>query len=293
MVKEFAVLLSSGRVLEVSEAGDPHGLPIFALYGTPCSRLFYSPHAADAEGRHIRLISYNRPGYGNSTPVPGRRMVDDAADVAAIADSLGLDRFAVWGHSGGGAPALGCAAALPQRVVAAASLAGCAPYPAEGLDWFAGAGELNVEDFKLMLDDEAEWELKSRRDADELLKATPAEVTQIFATLLSEEDRMALSSDELSLWMHDTMQEAYKTGIRGLCDDSLAIAKPWGFDPASIKVPVQVWHGEHDKFVPFSHGEWFASRIPGAEAHLEKNQGHIGLFVERVPDVHAWLAAKF
>jgi len=293
MVKELAVRLSSGRMLEVSEAGDPDGLPIFALYGTPSSRLLYRPHAADAARRHIRLISYNRPGYGNSTPVQGRRMLDDAADVAAIADSLGLDRFAVWGHSGGGAPALACAAALPQRVVAAASLAGCAPYPAEGIDWFAGMGELNVEDFKLMLDNEAEWELKSRRDADSISKASPLELARIFATLLSEEDRIALSSDELAGWMHDTMHEAYRTGIRGACDDSLAISQPWGFDPASIKIPVQVWHGEHDKFVPFSHGEWFATRIPRAEAHLEKNEGHLTLFVGRIPDVHAWLAAKF
>ncbi|MDA4136921.1 MAG: alpha/beta hydrolase [Thaumarchaeota archaeon] len=292
MVKEFDVGLSSGRMLEVSEAGDPRGLPVFVLYGTPSSRLFYPPHVADAERRHVRLISYNRPGYGNSTPVPGRRMVDDAADVAAIADSLGLDKVAVWGHSGGGAPALACAAALPKRVVAAASLAGCAPYPAEGIDWFAGMGELNVEDFKLMLANEAEWELKSQQDADSMLKATPLELAQIFATLLSEEDRMALSSDELASWMHDTMHEAYKTGIRGACDDSLAIPK-WDFDPVSIRIPVQVWHGEHDKFVPFSHGQWFASRIPRAEAHLEKNEGHLGLFVDRIPDVHAWLAAKF
>jgi pimeloyl-ACP methyl ester carboxylesterase len=154
-------------------------------------------------------------------------MLDDAADVAAIADSLGLDRFAVWGHSGGGAPALACAAALPQRVVAAASLAGCAPYPAEGIDWFAGMGELNVEDFKLMLDNEAEWELKSRRDADSISKASPLELARIFATLLSEEDRIALSSDELAGWMHDTMHEAYRTGIRGACDDSLAISQPF------------------------------------------------------------------
>ncbi len=138
----------------------------------------------------------------------------------------------------------------------------------------------------------AEWELKSQQDADSMLKATPLELAQIFATLLSEEDRMALSSDELASWMHDTMHEAYKTGIRGACDDSLAIPK-WDFDPVSIRIPVQVWHGEHDKFVPFSHGQWLASRIPRAEAHLEKNEGHLGLFVDRIPDVHAWLAAKF
>lgn len=292
MVREFEVHLDSGRVLEVSEAGDPDGVPIFALYGTPSSRLLYPQHVADADRHHIRLISYSRPGYGTSTPRPGRRLVDDAEDVAAVADSLGLDRFGVWGHSGGGAPALACAAALPRRVAAAASLAGTAPYPAEGIDWFEGMGEFNVEDFKMMLQDEAEWELKSRRDADEILKATPSELAQIFATLMSEVDRKDLTY-ELASWMHATMKEAYKTGIRGICDDGLAIIKPWGFDPASIEVPVQIWQGQHDKFVPFSHGVWLASRIPCAEAHLEKDEGHLGLFTRRIPEVHAWLVSKF
>ncbi len=292
MIKEFTVPLSSGRMLEVSEGGDPKGLPIFALYGTPCSRLLYPKHVADAESRHIRLISYNRPGYGDSTPLPGRRIVDSAADVAAIADSLGLDRFAVWGHSGGGAPALACAAALPKRIVAAASLAGNAPYLAEGLDWLEGTGEWNVEDFKLMLSNQAEWELKSRQDAEIMLKTTRAEFVPMFATLLSDVDKSVLS-DELVGWLHDTIQEAYKAGIRGYCDDSLASSKPWGFDLGSIEVQVQIWHGRHDKFVPFSHGKWLSSRIPRAEAYLEKDEGHLSLLVRRIPDVHSWLAAKF
>jgi pimeloyl-ACP methyl ester carboxylesterase len=292
MIKESTVTLSSGRVLEIAEAGDPKGLPTFTLHGTPGSRQIYPQHAVDAESRHIRLIGYNRPGYGGSTPLPGRRIIDTASDVAAIADSLGLDRFAVWGHSGGGAPALACAAALPYRVVAASSLAGVAPYPAEGIDWLAGQGEFNVEDFKLMLSDEAQWEAKNRQEADMLVKATPAELQQMWATLLSEVDRVALSGEFAELLLEHS-KEAFKTGIRGICDDSLATSMPWGFDPASIRVPVQIWHGRHDRFVPFAHGEWLASRIPRAETHLEKDEGHMSLFVRRIPEVHEWLAARF
>jgi len=292
MIREFSIRLTSGRTLEVSEGGDLKGLPVFTLHGTPGSRLLYPPHVADAESRHIRLIGHNRPGYGDSTPLPGRTIVETAADVAAIADELGLDRFAVWGISGGGAPALGCASALPRRVVAVSSVAGTAPFTAEGLDWFAGMGEFNVEDTKLMLSDPVEWEAKSRRDADEQLEATKADILQMFATLLSEVDRSALS-DELVGYLQAQFQEAYKAGIRGGCDDSLAICWPWGFDPASIRVPVQIWHGRHDRFVPFSHGEWLASRIPEAEAHLERDEGHLSLLVGRIPEVHRWLAAKF
>jgi pimeloyl-ACP methyl ester carboxylesterase len=212
-LREFSIRLSSGRTLEISEGGDPKGLPVFTLHGTIGSRLLYPPHEADAESRHIRLIGYNRPGYGGSTPLPGLRIVETAVDVTAIADYLGLDRVAVWGISGGGAPALACAYALPRRVVAVSSVAGVAPYHAEGLDWFAGMGELNVEDTKMMLSDPVGWETKSRRDAGEQLKAAKADILQMFATLLSEVDRSALS-DELTGYLQAQFQEAYKVGIR-------------------------------------------------------------------------------
>lgn len=287
-----SVQLVSGRILEISQGGDPDGLPIFFLHGTPDSRNLYQPHVAYAESNHVRLIGYNRPGYGGSTPVPGRRIADAAPDVAAIADHLGLDKFAVWGISGGGAPALACAAGLPKRVVAAASIAGVAPYHAEGLDWLAGMGEFNVEDFNLMLSDRAEWEEKSSRDADELLKATKADLLRILSTLLSEVDKKVLS-EELAESFLASFQEAYAKGVRGACDDSLATAMPWGLDPASIEVPVQIWHGEQDKFVPFAHGEWLASHVPHAEAHLEKDEGHLSLFVRKVPEVLSWLSKGF
>ncbi|HEV2226133.1 MAG TPA: alpha/beta hydrolase [Nitrososphaerales archaeon] len=292
MIRKSSVRLPSGRIIELSEGGDPNGLPIFTLHGTPDSRLLFPPHVIDAESHGIRLIGYNRPGYGGSTPVPGRRIVDAATDVAAIADNLALDKFAVWGISGGGAPALACAAALPERVVAATSIAGVAPYPTEGLDWLAGMGEFNVEDFNLMLNNQAEWELKSRKDADDLLKATKADLVRLFSTLLSEVDRSVLTG-ELAESFLASFREAYEVGIRGACDDSLALAMPWGFDPDSIEVPVQIWHGRQDKFVPFAHGEWLATHIPRAEAHLEKDEGHLSLLVRKIPDVHQWLTSKF
>jgi pimeloyl-ACP methyl ester carboxylesterase len=153
-------------------------------------------------------------------------------------------------------------------------------------------GEFNVEDTNLMLRNPAEWELKSRQDADVLLKATKAEIVKMFSTLLSDVDRNALS-DDLVGHFQNQFKEAFRIGIRGGCDDSIASCTPWGFDPASIRVPVQIWHGRHDRFVPFSHGEWLASRIPHAEAHLEKDEGHITLITRRIPEVHRWLVTKF
>ena len=141
-----------GRILAVDEAGDPAGVPVVVHHGTPGLRPHYAPLVGpDAQERGIRLIGYDRPGYGGSTPRPGRTVGDAAADVDAICDALGLDRICTWGISGGGPHALACAALLPDRVAAAASVAGIAPHDAEGLDWLAGMGAANVEEFGLTL----------------------------------------------------------------------------------------------------------------------------------------------
>src|SRR5919201_1886109 len=141
------VTTADGRTLRVHEAGRPEGPLVFVQQGTPMSGLLFDPHVQDAARRGIRLASYDRPGYGGSTPAPGRSVADAADDVRAIADALEADRFAVWGISGGGPHALACAALLSDRAVAVASLASVAPVDAEGLDWTAGMGELNLEEF--------------------------------------------------------------------------------------------------------------------------------------------------
>jgi pimeloyl-ACP methyl ester carboxylesterase len=142
-----------GRTLAIEEAGDPNGRPVLVHMGRPNSRHLYQPNTIDAAVRGLRLISYDRPGYGGSIPQTGRTVADCAADVRAICAELGLDRLAVWGISGGGPHVLACAALMPDLVTAVASLASLAPLDADGLDWFAGMGELNAEDIRLFLRD--------------------------------------------------------------------------------------------------------------------------------------------
>jgi pimeloyl-ACP methyl ester carboxylesterase len=290
--REHDVARGSGRTLRVLEDGDLEGKPVFVLHGTPGSRLIYSKHVLDAKRRGLRLIGYDRPGYGGSTPHPGRRIVDAAADVAAIADDLGIERFAVWGHSGGGAPALACAAALPDRVVAAACLASTAPYPASGIDWFEGMGELNVTDWKLMLSDRAAWEAKLVQDVAEMIHAEPHQLSELMATLLSEVDRAAMTP-ELAGFLSRQVREGLKPGAAGLRDDNLWDAAPWGFELSAIRVPLQLWHGRHDRFVPYPHGRWLAERLPQAELHLSEEEGHVTLYERRIPEVQGWLGAHF
>lgn len=289
---ERDVHVADGRTLRVLEEGDPQGRPVFFLHGSPGCRFLFEEQISDASRRGIRLIGHDRPGYGGSTPKPGRRIVDEAADVAAIADALGIDRFAVYGHSGGGAPTLACAARLPDRVVGASCLAGVAPYPSEGLDWLAGAGELNVDDFKLMLSDPAAWESKTASDVAIMAKETPEEVVASLSSLLSDVDRAAFTGKAVEFFMKQS-REGYRSGISGMVDDSLSDVTPWGFELSDVRVPLQIWHGKQDKFVPFSHGEWLAAHLPQAEIHLEPSEGHISLIFNRVPSVHKWLASKF
>lgn len=291
-VVDRPVLAGNGRTLLVQEGGDPRGRPVLVHAGTPNSRNLYGEHLRAAEEQGIRLICYDRPGYGGSKPQPGRTVADCATDVRTIADALDIDRLAIWGISGGGPHALACAALLPDRVVAVASLASVAPYDSPGLDYFAGMGELNVDDMKLVLDDPVAARAKTITDRELMLTATPEGIREYMASLLSPIDAAVLTG-ELAEHMARNIRDGLAPGIDGWWDDGWAHLHPWGFEFDAISVPVMLWHGRHDRFVPFGHGEWLAKRIPGVEAHLSDEDGHLTLYQRRIPAVHTWLLEHF
>jgi pimeloyl-ACP methyl ester carboxylesterase len=278
-----------GRILAIEEAGDPNGRPVLVHMGTPNSRHLYQPNTVDAAVRGLRLISYDRPGYGGSTPQPGRSVADCAADVRAICAELGIDRLAMWGISGGGPHVLACAALLPDLVAAAASLASPAPMNAEGLDWFAGMGELNAEDIGLFLRDRDAARAKLESDREAMLSTSAAELISVLQTLLSPADAAVLK-DALADYLVYCNREGLAPGVEGWWDDGVTEASPWGFELSAISVPVLLMHGRQDRFVPFGHGQWLAAHIPGVEARLFDHDGHATLLANRIPEVHAWLA---
>ena len=280
-----------GRTLAVEEAGDPNGHPVLVHEGTPNSRHLYPPAAIDAAVRGLRLISYDRPGYGGSTPQPGRSVADCAADVRAICAELGISRLAMWGISGGGPHVLACAALLPDLVTAAASLASPAPLDAEGLDWFAGMGALNADDTRLFLRDRQAARAKLDADREEVLGASPADLVSGLKTLLSPTDAAALN-DGLAEFLVYCDHEGLAPGNEGWWDDGVAHSSPWGFELSAISVPVLLMHGRQDQFVPFGHGEWLAEHIPGVEARLFDHDGHLTLLTNRIPEVHGWLKER-
>lgn len=292
MIREHRLETPDGRVLAVMEGGDPAGPAVVVHHGTPMSRLLYGPNVADAEVRGLRLIGYDRPGYGDSTPQPGRTVADAATDVATIADALGIDRFATWGISGGGPHALACAALLPERVVAAASLAAAAPYEAEGLDFVDGMGEGNVKEFGLILEGREKLEPFLCAERDALLAAGQEGLAEGMRTLLTPVDAAAFTG-ETAEFLFESLRVGSAERIDGWLDDDLAFVKPWGCSVEQISVPVLLWQGAEDRFVPLAHGEWLASRIPTCQAHLSPEDGHITLLVRRVGEVHEWLAAAF
>jgi pimeloyl-ACP methyl ester carboxylesterase len=285
------VTTPDGRTLAVRETGDPDGVTVFALHGTPgCGRVL-PVMSESARELGIRLLSHDRPGYGGSTRKPGRTIADVAADVAAIADQLGVGRFGVWGASGGGPHSLACAALLPDRVAAAAAIASPAPYGAEGLDYFDGMGELNAIELDIMAEGPERHMAWLQELADEMLSGSPQAVREGLATLLSPIDVEALT-DELATFLYDDFVCAISNGVEGWHDESVADLGDWGFSVEDISLPVQIWHGGEDRFVPGAHGRWLADHVPEADLHFHPELGHLSLIERCVPEVQAWLAAR-
>jgi pimeloyl-ACP methyl ester carboxylesterase len=281
-----------GRTLAVEDAGDPAGRPVLVHEGTPNSRHLYAPWVADAAGRGLRLIGYDRPGYGGSTPQPGRSIADCAGDVRAICAALGIDRLAMWGWSGGGAHVLACAALLPDLVVAAASLASLAPHGAEGLDYLAGMGQNDADETRLLLTDPQAARAKIDKDREGLLAASASDLAREFESVLSPVDAAVLQG-EMAAWMAYACHEGLAPGSQGWWDDSCAhVLRPWGFELSDISVPVLLLHGRQDEMNPVGHGQWLAAHIPGVEVRLLDNDGHVTLVEHRIGDVHAWLSER-
>jgi pimeloyl-ACP methyl ester carboxylesterase len=277
-----------GRTIRVLDAGPQDGVPVLVHNGTPGSGLLCELWVRDAQSRGIRLIGYDRPGYAGSTPQPGRRVAAAAHDVAAIAEQLRLDHLGMWGVSGGGPHALACAALLPDLVKAAAVLASPAPYGADGLDWLGGMGEDNIAEFGAAIKGREALQAYTEAAGAGLLGADLAGLLSGFRSLLSEVDAAVLT-DEFGAYLLSAVREGISDRKDGWIDDDLAFFAPWGFDPASIRIPVMLLQGRQDQFVPPAHGEWLARRIPNVDARMLPSDGHLTLQVNRISEVHAWV----
>jgi pimeloyl-ACP methyl ester carboxylesterase len=276
VVTETDLELGDGRTLHVygaSADGTDARLAVFWHHGTPNVGAPPEPLRPAAARHGIRWVSYDRPGYGGSTPHPGRDVASAAADVSSIADALGIGQFAVMGHSGGGPHALACGALLPERVLGVVCVAGLAPFRAEGLDWFAG----------MAASGEAELRAAARGRAaleDHLASAEfdPEQFTPA--------DHAALAG--AWSWLGGVAGQAIEGGTGGMVDDDLSYVAPWGFDPGQVRPPVLFLHGGQDRMVPSSHGTWLARHTRRAELWLRPDDGHVSV-LDSGATAMAWL----
>ncbi|THF83579.1 alpha/beta hydrolase [Deinococcus sp. KSM4-11] len=261
MIDELNLTLPDGRTLHVYDTGPRAAFPVIWHHGTPNIGSPPEPLFTAAARLGLRLIGYDRPGYGGSSPRRNRSVASAAADVAALADTLELHHIAVLGHSGGGPHALSCAALLPERVVAAISVAGLAPYGAADLDWYAG-----------MHSPAALEAAAARRATKEAFEATePPFDPEVFTPA----DHAALNGPWS--WLNSVVGPALQAGPAPLIDDDLAYVCPWGFDPHGIRVPTLLLHGQLDRMVPATHSEWLAHVIPNSDLRLMPGDGHISV----------------
>jgi pimeloyl-ACP methyl ester carboxylesterase len=276
------------RWLTVAQGGKiDGGEPVFLLHGTPGSRIGPLPRQGLLYRLGVRLITYDRPGYGGSDRHIGRQVQDVAADVLAIAEHLGLERFAVVGRSGGGPHALACAALLPDRVTRAAVLVGLAPREADGLNWFAGMTESNIAEYMIATHGRS-WLAAHLEPTIHKIKDDPVHLVNTLYHALTNDDRRVVADTGIRTMLVKNYAEALRTSPGGWIDDAIAFCSPWGFDPADISVPVYLWHGEDDVFSPVSHSIWLAARIPTATMTVQPGVAHFHA-LRVLPDLLPWL----
>ncbi len=254
--------LPDGGVLHVYDTGEGDRLAVLWHHGTPNTGAPPRPLFPASERLGIRWISYDRPGYGGSTPRPGRDVASAAGYAALAADALGVGRFAVMGHSGGGPHALACAALLGERVVAAVAGASLAPYGAPGLDYFAGMAASGV----LSLSTAARGRAEKERLQESGIPYDPEFTAADLAALHGPWS-----------WFDEVVGAGVASGHAPVVDDDLAYVAPWGFEPAQVRVPVLLLHGGLDRIAPVAHARWLAVHLPAAELRVGEEDGHISV----------------
>jgi pimeloyl-ACP methyl ester carboxylesterase len=271
---EGNIAVGGDRQLGFAEFGDPQGRAIFWLHGTPGARRQIPTEArVYAAQNHIRLIGVDRPGIGSSTPYQYDSVVNFADDLRTVADTLGIDKMAVIGLSGGGPYTLGCAAAMPDRVVAVGVLGGVAP--TTGPDAISGgamalgsviAPMLVVAGFPIRW--AAVGFIRMARPI-----ASPA--LEAFARLSPEGDRCVLVRPEFKAMFLDDLLNGSRKQLAAPFADVIVFARDWGFRLEQVKVPVRWWHGDRDHIIPFGHGQHVVGRLPDAELYHLPGESHL------------------
>jgi pimeloyl-ACP methyl ester carboxylesterase len=282
------VSVGSDRVVGLYEYGDSSGAPMFVFHGVPACGAGFGWADAPARARGLRLLAPDRPGVGLTTPLADWSVSDYPAMVDELADVLGVERFGVWGYSGGGPYAVAVAALRPDRVTALAVAAGMGEI---------GAGAA-IDDFEKT--DRQLLALSASHPAlaravmgatRRLARLRPSSAVKSFAKQLSDGDRSVLEQLGTPAEAIALFTQAFLRGARGVVDDYRAIGQPWGVDLGTITAPTRVFQGTADTMVPSRHAEGLAARIPGAELVTWPGEGHLGT-ITHVEEILDWLVPR-
>lgn len=278
------------------EVGDPDGFPVAFHHGTPCSRLLPRWWDAPARERGLRVVCFDRPGYGNAPARPERTIQDVVNATAAAMSALGADRFAAWGGSGGCSYALGCAALLPDRVSCVVSVAGNPPFDEtlDGEGW--DAEELEFSRRHVADPTAASRETVRRRwvepQADPVRRFDVAGWLDAWQGGFTPADRDALGDGETGEYLLGNVQEALRPGVDGWMDDGFCALCPWGFKLEEIHKPVAIWHSDDDRMVPIGSAHRLAASIPNARLFEVSGHGHPALILRHIEPVMDWIVAQ-
>jgi len=287
------IVSADGRDLAVEDPGPESGFPVVAHNGAGSRHLL--PRAvAEARDRGFRLIGYDRPGCGESTPMPGRVIADCGTDVRAIMTELGITRAAAWGSSGGGPYALATAAMLPDAITAVCVFASVGPYDVPGLDFCAGLGGDDLRERISMMLAEPERTRAWHRARSAVTLAQRGSADWWLDHWGDRAGQDAAHSRETAEYLAACTRDLLRADGSGSFDDDgsweddLAFYRPWGFDPADIRAPVSLWHGLQD-FVPVAHASWLADRIPDVNTHFPAGDDHTNVEENNRAAALAWL----
>lgn len=272
---ESQIILKDDRILAYAEYGIPAGKPVFFFHGIPGSRIFHPPDEITTK-MGVRLICVDRPGYGLSTFQPRRCFLDWPDDIAQLADSLGIEKFGVAGHSGGGPYVSACACKLSERLSAAAILSGAGPVDTpDVMKDMVGLNRLI-----LTIGRWTPWPLWQfliwyyfHKGHDD-----PAAVMEREAAKRPPADAALWEIPAIREMCYASTAEGLRQGTRGPAWEIRLLCRPWGFRLEEIKIPVYLWHGDDDRDAPLSMGSYVASKIPNCHATFCKGEGHLLLF---------------
>jgi pimeloyl-ACP methyl ester carboxylesterase len=278
------VTLPDGRVLAYEEYGVPTGFPVLSFHGGLSSRLDAAPAHEAAVAKGVRLISPDRPGMGLSTYEPSRRLTDWPADVTALTEALGMEKFAVMGWSAGGPYAAICAAKMADRVTAAALLSSAVP-----LDLYGTTRGLTFEDRTLLfLSRRTPW-LASALMKVSIVNASNARLFRAVMRSFPPADRTVLTEWGPPDHALAFMREALRQGTEGCVQDYRIFGDPWGFSLEEIRIPVQIWEGADDRTGPPGYRAFLKRHVPQASVTVVPGEGHLSLLPHQAPAIFASL----